>query len=453
MQKHRKQEISGNPRPDYVIREKQIEQNANKNPFLLSNTEKMCDYCCQLDISASNGYRECKDCRKSFCERHIEKNNHECRSLESKSNKNTCQYCKIHSAYRQYKNCNFCKGFFCEYHLEPKTHNCPVWLNEERKRRNKGELEYEKIRKKTENKNFVFNIVKLLVIVLILAGAYFGIKIYLSENVCSGGVFPGTCSTDKPYYCSNGTLIEKASKCGCSNGLDVVNDTCIALSKCNDGTIEGTCSTNKPLFCSNKTLIINASICGCPAEYSKNGDNCESIYGSGYTKYEIETPTEWRESRDAFEYINEIRLDYDQSKIEWDEKLYELAVARSKDMVGKKYFDHVTPEGKCVADFKAEYGFSEYNVAENCAGSYYLGGETTGWYSPKEAVDNWMESRGHRYNLLYPFHTKGAIGCYKGICVFLGANKEYYGLGSGPCTTGEEGLNYWNSVEKQPYEK
>ena len=63
-----------------------------------------------------------------------------------------------------------------------------------------------------------------------------------------------------------------------------------------------------------------------------------------------------------------------------------------------------------------------------------------------------MESRGHRYNLLYPSHILGVAACYKGACVFLGANKEYYGLGFGPCTTGAEGTAYWETVNKQPSE-
>jgi len=70
----------------------------------------------------------------------------------------------------------------------------------------------------------------------------------------------------------------------------------------------------------------------------------------------------------------------------------------------------------------------------------------------KEQVDNWMDSRGHRYNLLYSDHKIGAIGCYYGVCVFLGGHTNPYGLGAGPCTTGEEGLEYWENVPIQPGE-
>ena len=79
--------------------------------------------------------------------------------------------------------------------------------------------------------------------------------------------------------------------------------------------------------------------------------------------------------------------------------------------------------------------------------TYYSTGEVSG--DCKEAVDGWLTSRGHRYNLLYDEHISGAIGCYKHVCVFLGVHNNPYGLGAGPCHTGEEGLAYWQSVGKQ----
>ena len=36
--------------------------------------------------------------------------------------------------------------------------------------------------------------------------------------------------------------------------------------KCSDGTLFGECSSNKPYYCDNGNLIENCSVCGCPAE-------------------------------------------------------------------------------------------------------------------------------------------------------------------------------------------
>ena len=164
-------------------------------------------------------------------------------------------------------------------------------------------------------------------------------------------------------------------------------------------------------------------------------------------------PEQKNESKDAYVYLNQIRKQNNRRIIEWDDNLYELAVARSKDMYERNYFDHVTPEGKCVKDFKFAYGVERYTIAENLGALYEGYSDIDMSFSKtievKEQVDGWMESRGHRYNLMYPDHVKGAIGCYYGVCAFLGANTDPYGLGAGPCTTGDEGLAYWNSVGKQ----
>jgi uncharacterized protein YkwD len=187
-----------------------------------------------------------------------------------------------------------------------------------------------------------------------------------------------------------------------------------------------------------------------------NPENIEDLDTSEASTIQkiLYTPPERKEEcEEAFDYVNQVRKEKGRKPMKWDDNLYKLAVERSKDMVKRNYFDHVTPEGKCVNDFKAAYGFANYNVAENIGGmTHYDDGNPVPETSVKEAVDGWLDSRGHRYNLLYPSHTKGAIGCYKAICVFLGANQKYYGLGYGPCTTGEEGLAYWNTVGKQPGE-
>ena len=184
-----------------------------------------------------------------------------------------------------------------------------------------------------------------------------------------------------------------------------------------------------------------------------NIEDLDESEASNIQKILYTPPERKEESKKAFGYVNQVRKQYNRRPMEWDDNLYDLAVSISKDMVKRNYFDHVTPEGKCIKDFKADYGFSDYNVAENIGGmTHYENGDPVSDTSVTEAVDKWLNSRGHRYNLLYPSHTKGAIGCYKAICVFLGANQEYYGLGFGPCTTGDEGTDYWNSVGKQPGE-
>lgn len=184
------------------------------------------------------------------------------------------------------------------------------------------------------------------------------------------------------------------------------------------------------------------------SSHSSNGKDTSFISDIG--KAFKSEPERKDECTKTFEKLNNARINEGKKSINWDDRAYNLAVARSKDMYERNYFDHVTPEGKCVDDFKIQYGFGNYEfLAENAGGmSSYSKGDVAG--NCDEALNGWLESRGHRYNLLYSTHVSGAIGCYYETCVFLGVNND--GFGAKPCTSGEEGLAFWQTVPKQPGE-
>lgn len=47
---------------------------------------------------------------------------------------------------------------------------------------------------------------------------------------------------------------------------------------CGDGTFYNSCALVKPYFCSNGSLIEDASVCGCPVNMTRKGDSCISSY-------------------------------------------------------------------------------------------------------------------------------------------------------------------------------
>jgi len=167
-------------------------------------------------------------------------------------------------------------------------------------------------------------------------------------------------------------------------------------------------------------------------------------------------PEQKEECMEAFDYVNQLRKQHGKKTIMWDDNAYRLAVDRSKDMYENNYFDHTSPAGKCPANMKQDYNLGKYTLAENIGAQYsgYSDFSMSFDYAiePKEQVDGWMDSRGHRYNLLYDTHVIGAIGCYHGVCVFLGGHTSQWGLGAGGCSTGAEGEAYWVTAEKQPGE-
>lgn len=144
------------------------------------------------------------------------------------------------------------------------------------------------------------------------------------------------------------------------------------------------------------------------------------------------------QSKQNINYINQIRIEKGRTPITFDQRAYDLGLARVQDVNQYNYFDHTNPiTGTCADTMKTKYGFSSNEfVAENLAG---------GISSPKSAVDLWLSSQGHRYNLLYTDHKSGATACEGGTCVFLGVNYDQFGEG---CHTGEEGMAWHESLGK-----
>lgn len=63
---------------------------------------------------------------------------------------------------------------------------------------------------------------------LIILGGIFLIFYQRPALTCGDGTIYGACSLNQPYLCVNGTLVERASSCGCQNISFVDGETCFA---------------------------------------------------------------------------------------------------------------------------------------------------------------------------------------------------------------------------------
>jgi uncharacterized protein YkwD len=162
------------------------------------------------------------------------------------------------------------------------------------------------------------------------------------------------------------------------------------------------------------------------------------------TKIQESTSPQQSTEEDAIksiQYINQLRKQNGKEPISHDSRVYSLAMARVKDMYDYKYFDHTNPQtGTCPYNMKSNFGLkSNENVAENAHMTGSASMPTL--YNPSltGVVDGWMQSTGHRMNLLSYEHVSGSVACYGGYCVFLGLNQGHYGEG---CYTASEGQAY-----------
>ena len=106
---------------------------------------------------------------------------------------------------------------------------------------------------------------------------------------------------------------------------------------------------------------------------SNNSSNTEDSILSTISEIFKTEPERKEQCIVTFYRLNQIRSENGRKKIEWDERAYNLAIARAKDMYERNYFDHVTPEGECTDDFKKDYGFSNSEFLPENIGSRILG--------------------------------------------------------------------------------
>ena len=108
--------------------------------------------------------------------------------------------------------------------------------------------------------------------------------------------------------------------------------------------------------------------------------------------------------------INQRRAENGAGPLEIDNDLSEVALGHSLDMAERNFFDHNNPDGLSPFARMKNYGISYSAAAENIA---------AGQQTPEAVMEAWMNSDGHRKNLLNPVYTKIGIGIARG---------GYYGI-------------------------
>ena len=82
-----------------------------------------------------------------------------------------------------------------------------------------------------------------------------------------------------------------------------------------------------------------------------------------------------------------------------------VARYKSQDMIDKNYFSHTSPTYGSPFDMMKNFGITYSTAGENIA---------AGQATPKEVVNAWMNSEGHRKNILSSQFTEIGVGYAKG---------------------------------------
>lgn len=103
----------------------------------------------------------------------------------------------------------------------------------------------------------------------------------------------------------------------------------------------------------------------------------------------------------VFELTNQERVKAGIPALKLDVELSKVAREKSLDMQAKGYFDHNSPTYGSPFDMMKQFGISYRTAAENIA---------MGQRSPEEVVNAWMNSEGHRKNILNANYTHLGVG-------------------------------------------
>jgi uncharacterized YkwD family protein/spore coat assembly protein SafA len=103
--------------------------------------------------------------------------------------------------------------------------------------------------------------------------------------------------------------------------------------------------------------------------------------------------------------VNNERIKAGLRPLEMDWELQRVAREKSKDMAVKGYFSHQSPTYGSPFDMMKQFGIKYRTAGENIA---------SGQRTPQEVMNSWMNSSGHRANILKADFTHIGVGYYQG---------------------------------------
>ena len=145
----------------------------------------------------------------------------------------------------------------------------------------------------------------------------------------------------------------------------------------------------------NRTVIIAS------AEYSEPPGAYLDDIDKPYETQEAPQLTEYDFERRVFELVNIERANYGLAPLIWHDGLANAARAHSTDMRTNNFMSHTGFDGSSVGDRLARAGISHRGWAENVA---------MGQRTPEAVMTAWMNSPGHRSNILHASQTHLGVG-------------------------------------------
>ncbi|UOQ45152.1 CAP domain-containing protein [Halobacillus salinarum] len=128
------------------------------------------------------------------------------------------------------------------------------------------------------------------------------------------------------------------------------------------------------------------------AESKQSSDSIDQYQPSEYEKQVVKL-------------VNEERSKKGLDPLKMNDRLSGLAHKKSQDMADNNYFSHTSPTYGSPFDMMKQFGFTYKAAGENIA---------AGQKTPEQVVQGWMNSPGHRANILNENFTEIGVGYVEG---------------------------------------
>ncbi|PKR79383.1 hypothetical protein CEY16_03175 [Halalkalibacillus sediminis] len=149
--------------------------------------------------------------------------------------------------------------------------------------------------------------------------------------------------------------------------------------------------------------VVNENYTHVGVGYEEGGE-----YGHYWTVYFIEhQPEENIQSfeKEVFHLVNERREEHGLEPLKYDFELANVAREKSRDMRDSEYFAHESPNYGPPHEMINQFDIPNSGSAENIA---------AGQRTPEEVMEGWMNSDGHRANILHEDLTHIGVGYTQG---------------------------------------
>ena len=158
------------------------------------------------------------------------------------------------------------------------------------------------------------------------------------------------------------------------------------------------------LFAVLSILLLSLTVSCLPAGDGGSGSNNGG--GNNGTSSSC-TPAE-SEQCQVFELVNIERAERGEEPLDYNSALEDAAQLHAEDMVENGYFDHQSQDGRSFSDRAIEAGYSGSPGGENIA---------AGQRSPDQVMNSWMNSDGHRRNILNGDFNEIGVGFHNNYWV------------------------------------